>query len=316
MLVYTIKRLGVAATIILLAMTILFIMIYVIPGDPIAVALGPRASPAMIESFRIRMGLDQPILIQLFNFFGNVLRGDLGRDILSNRPVAMIIAEQLPFTLALIAGAMSWAILLGIPLGCHAAIRRGSWSDRVTGVLSVSTIAIPSFVVAIYSLLIFSVHLGWFPAIGAGRRGDLASQLHHLVLPSLAAGLGWVGYIARMVRASMLEVMSENHIKMARAFGLPERVITYRYALKLAILPTLTLLGIGIGGMLSSAVFAEIVFSRPGIGKLVYDSVIVRNYPVVTGTVLVTTAFYVLATLITDLIVASLDPRVRQSLDR
>lgn len=316
MLVYTIKRLGVSGAIIVTATTILFVMIYVIPGDPIAVALGPRATPAMVESFRIRMGLDQPVPVQLLNFFVNVVQGDLGRDILSNRSVALIIWEQIPFTLALIAGAMGWAILLGIPLGCYAAIRRGSWLDRVTGVFSVSTIAIPSFVIAIYSLLVFAVYLRWFPAIGAGEPGDILSQLRHLVLPSLAAGLGWVGYIARMVRASMLEVMSENHIRMARAFGLPERMITYRYALKLAILPTLTLLGIGVGSMLSSAVFAEIVFSRPGIGKLVYDSVIVRNYPVVTGTVLVTTVFYVMATLVADLIVASLDPRVRQSLGR
>ncbi|MGF7162110.1 peptide/nickel transport system permease protein [Rhodoligotrophos appendicifer] len=314
MLVYGIKRLGVALAIVVAAMIVLFIMIYVIPGDPVTVALGPRATPQMIESFRARMGLDQPLVVQLYNFFANVLQGDLGRDVLSNRSVSLVIMEQLPFTLALIAGAMTWSILIGIPLGCYAAIRQGTWIDHLMGVLSVSTIAIPSFVVAIYSMLAFSVKLGWFPAIGAGDRGDILDQLHHLVLPSLAAGLGWVGYIARMVRASMLEVMGENHIKMARAFGLPERMITFRYALKLAILPTLTLLGIGIGSMLSSAVFAEIVFSRPGIGKLVYDSVIVRNFPIVTGTVLVTTVFYVLATLFTDLLVATLDPRVRQSL--
>lgn len=316
MLVYLVRRIGVSFAIVITAMTVLFTMIFVIPGDPVAVALGPRATPEMVASYRAEMGLDQPVYVQLARFFGNVLTGDLGTDILSRRDVTTIIAEQIPFTLALIVGAMSWSILLGIPLGCYAAVRRGTWIDRVTGILSVGTIAIPSFVIAIYSLLIFAVKLGWLPALGAGEPGDLGDQLYHLILPSLAAGLGWVGYIARMVRASMLEVMSENHIRLARAFGLPERMIVYRYALKLAILPTLTMLGIGVGNMLSSAVFAEIVFSRPGIGKLVYDSVIVRNYPVVTGTVLTTTVFYILVTLTTDIIVASLDPRVRQSLER
>ncbi len=207
-----------------------------------------------------------------------------------------------------------WSALLGIPLGCFAAIRRGSLADRVVGVLSVSVIAVPSFVVAIYSLLILSVGLGWFPTIGAGEPGNLLSRLHHLVLPSLAVGLGWVGYLARVVRASMLEVLSENHIRLARAFGLKESTITYQYALKLAVIPTVVLLGIGIGHMISGAVFAEIVFARPGVGKLIYDSVITRNYPVVMGAVVVTTVFYVMCTLLADLIAAWLDPRVRATL--
>jgi peptide/nickel transport system permease protein len=315
-LAYFLKRIAISVAIIAVAILLLFGMIYVIPGDPISVALGPRASPEIVASFRARMGLDQPIYVQLLRFVGQILRGDLGTDVMTNRSVALTIMEVLPYTLGLIVGAMSWSILLGIPLGCFAAIRRNSLLDRITGVFSVATITVPSFVVAVYSLLAFAVWLGWFPVIGAGERGDLGDELWHLVLPSFAVGLGWVGYIARMVRASMLEVLSENHIRMARAFGLPERMITYRYALRLAILPTLTILGIGIGNLLSSAVFAEIVFARPGVGKLVYDAIIARNYPLVTGTILVTTAFYVLANLVTDLIVAGLDPRVRESLAR
>ena len=179
--------------------------------------------------------------------------------------------------------------------------------------MSVAVIAVPSFVIAIYALLVFSVTLRWLPAIGAGEPGDLGDQLLHLILPSLAVGLGWVGYIARMVRASMLEVLEASHIRTARAFGLPEGMITYRYALTIAILPTITLLGVGIGQMLSSAVFAEIVFARPGVGKLVYDAILTRNFPVVTGAVLVTTVIFVLLNLIADLIVGALDPRVRSS---
>jgi peptide/nickel transport system permease protein len=316
LLSYFLKRIAISVAIIAVAIVLLFGMIYVIPGDPVSVALGPRASPEVIASFRARMGLDLPIYVQLLRFLGQILRGDLGTDVMTNRSDALTIMEVLPYTLGLIVGAMSWSILLGVPLGCFAAIRRNSVLDRITGVFSVATITVPSFVVAVYSLLAFAVWLGWFPVIGAGERGDLGDELWHLVLPSFAVGLGWVGYIARMVRASMLEVLSENHIRMARAFGLPERMITYRYALRLAILPTLTILGIGIGNLLSSAVFAEIVFARPGVGKLVYDAIIARNYPLVTGTILVTTAFYVLANLVTDLMVAGLDPRVRENLAR
>ena len=311
MLNYTFKRLALSVAIVSLAMLLLFCMIYLIPGDPAAVALGPRATEAMREALRIKMGLDQPVWVQFWNFFTNAWMGDLGNEVLSERPVAAVVMEQLPFTLALIAGGITWSVVLGIPLGCWAAVKRGSWADRVVGVLSVAVIAVPSFVVAIYALLIFAVTLRWLPAIGAGEAGDLGDQVTHLILPSLAVGLGWVGYIARMVRASMLEVLEAQHIRTARAFGLPDRMITYRYALTIAILPTITLLGVGIGQMLSSAVFAEIVFARPGVGKLVYDAILTRNYPLVTGAVLVTTVLFVLINLIADLLIGALDPRVR-----
>ncbi len=313
MLAYFVKRLGLAVIIVSVAMLMLFCMIYAIPGDPAAVALGPRATDAMREALRIKMGLDQPIWVQFWNFFTGAWTGDLGREVLSDRPVLGVVLEQLPFTLALIAGGIIWSVALGIPLGCFAAIRRGSLADRIVGILSVAVIAVPSFVIAIYALLIFAVQLRWLPAIGAGEPGDLGDQLFHLILPSLAVGLGWVGYIARMVRASMLEVLEASHIRTARAFGLPDRQITYRYALTIAVLPTVTLLGVGIGQMLSSAVFAEIVFARPGVGKLVYDAILTRNFPLVTGTVLVTTVLFVMLNLVADLIVGALDPRVRSS---
>ena len=314
MLYYFINRLGLAVLIVSVAMLLLFSMIYLIPGDPAAVALGPRATDAMREALRVKMGLDQPVWVQFWNFFINAWQGNLGNEVLSERPVAKVVLEQLPFTLALIAGGMVWSVALGIPLGCWAAVKRGSMADRLVGVLSVAVIAVPSFVIAIYALLIFAVTLRWLPAIGAGEPGNLGDQLTHLILPSLAVGLGWVGYIARMVRASMLEVLAAPHIRTARAFGLPDRQITYRYALTIAILPTVTLLGVGIGQMLSSAVFAEIVFARPGVGKLVYDAILTRNYPLVTGAVLVTTVLFVLINLIADLVVGALDPRVRSRL--
>lgn len=314
MLNYAVKRLGLSAAIVSMAMLVLFSMIYVIPGDPAAVALGPRATEEMREALRVKMGLDRPVWVQFWNFFAGAWRGDLGREVLSDRPVAGVVMEQLPYTLALILAGVGWSAALGIPLGCLAAARRGGAADRIAGVLSVAVIAVPSFVVAIYALLIFAVTLRWLPAIGAGEPGDIGDQLKHLILPSLAVGLGWVGYIARMVRASMLEVLEAPHIRTVRAFGLPERAIVYRYALPIAILPTITLLGVGVGQMLSSAVFAEIVFARPGIGKLVYDAILTRNYPLVTGAVLITATLFVLFNLAADLLVAMLDPRVRSRL--
>jgi peptide/nickel transport system permease protein len=314
MLVYTVRRLALTIVILLVTMTLLFSMVYLVPGDPASIALGPRATAAMKAAFRERMGLDDPLLVQLWNFISNVLRGDLGIDVWSNRSVAQIVLEAMPYTLALTGLGLGWAVVTGIPLGAWSAVARNSWADRLIGVLSVSAIAIPSFIVAIYSLLIFAVWLKWLPAIGAGDQGDVRDQLVHLLLPAFAVGLGWVGYIARLVRASMLEVMGENHVRTARAFGLPEQRILFRYALPIAILPTIALLGVGIGNLLSGAVFAEIVFARPGVGKLTYDAVITRNYPVVMGSVLLTTAVYASCTLAADLVAAWLDPRVRTSL--
>jgi len=314
MVMYTIQRVGLALLICFVAMTVLFTLVYVIPGDPATIALGPRATADTVARFRVEMGLDQPIPLRLANFIGMVLQGDLGNDLFSRRPVATMVMEVLPYTLSLIAAGLGWAVLLGIPLGCYSAIRRNSLIDKFTAVISVGTISIPSFVVGIYAVLIFAVELNWFPSIGAGEAGDIRDQLYHLVLPAFALGLGWVGYLARIVRASMLEVMGENHIRTARAFGLREPRSVFRYALRIAILPTVTLLGLAIGGLLSGTVFTEKVFARPGIGQLVVDMVASRNFPVVQGTVLVTVGLFVLATLLADLIVAWLDPRVRAGL--
>ena len=311
MLAYALQRLGLGVLIVLVAMAMMFGMVFLVPGDPASVALGPRATPEMIAQFRTEMGMDRPVAVQFLRFLGNALRGDLGTDVWTGRTVASAVGEALPHTIVLALVGLGWPLLVGIPLGCVAAVRRNSWVDRLAGLLSVAAIAIPSFVVALYALLVLSLGLGWFPVIGAGRPGDLASQAWHLVLPAFAIGLGWVGYVARMVRASMIEVLGENHIRTARAFGLPARRIVYVYALRVAVLPTVALIGVGFGKLLSGAVFVEIVFARPGMGKLVFDAVAARNYPVVMGAVLVTTALYIVCTLLADLLSAQLDPRAR-----
>jgi peptide/nickel transport system permease protein len=313
MLKFITQRSLLALLILVLAVTLLFAMIHMMPGDPASVILGPKASPELKAELNQRMGLDQPMLVQLGRFYADLAKGNLGVDVFSNRDVSDIVFEQLPYTIVLVLAAIGGATLLGIPLGCFSAIKRNSPLDRLTAVMSVAFIAIPSFVIALYLLLWLAVSWRWFPAMGAGASGDIVDQARHLVLPATALGLGWVGYIARLVRASMLEVMEENHIRTARAFGLPERTIIIHYALRIAVLPTVTILGLGIGAMLSGALFAEIVFSRPGIGKLLHEAVVTRNYPVVMGSVLVTTTFFVISTLISDIINAALDPRLRES---
>ncbi len=295
-------------------MTLMFFMIHLVPGDPARIMLGPRATPEMIADISMRMGLDQPLVIQLMKFLGSILKGDLGIDVLSSRPVTEIVFGQLPYTLWLIFSAIFGAMLIGIPLGCYSALHRNTLADRVTGVISVACITAPSFVVALYSLLIFAVTLKWFPAIGAGDKGDFFDQVSHLVLPAFAIGVSWVGYLSRLVRASMLEVLGENHIRTARAFGLTEFTIVYRYALKIAILPTVTVIGVGMGFLISAAVLTEVVFARPGIGKLIIESITTRNYPVVMGSVLISTGLFVISTTISDLVNASLDPRIRANL--
>ena len=314
MLIYLTKRIGLALAVITLVVLVLFSLLHLIPGDPATIALGPRATPEAIARYAEKMHLDEPVWRQFLIYIGNAATGDLGVDVFSDRPVTQIIQERLGFTLALVSAGLGWAVLLGIPLGCFAAVRPNTPLDRITGVLSVGTIAVPSFLVSIWALLIFAVTLRWLPAIGAGDPGDVGDQLTHLVLPAFAIGLSWVGYLARMVRASMLEVMGENYIRSARAFGLPGRQVVFGYALRVAILPTITLIGMGFGGLISSTVFAEIIFARPGLGKLIFDAVMARNFPLVQGGVLVATGLYILVVLVSDLLIAWLDPRVRETL--
>ena len=314
MLAYAIRRLGLSLLILIVVMTAMYAMVFLVPGDPATLALGPRATPELKEALRERMGLDQPILMQIGYFFLNVLQGDLGIDVWSKRPVLDQILEVFPNTLILGIVALGGALILGVLLGCAAVVWRDTWVDRLLGVLSVSVISVPSFVIAIYALIVFAVWLNWLPAIGAGEKGDLASQVRAVILPAFAVGIGWVGYLARLIRASMLEVMDAPHIRTARAFGMPEHRIVFRHALRVAIVPTISVLAVGFGSILSSAVFVESVFSRPGIGTLITGAVEKRNYPVVMGTVLFMTAFYLLVVTAADLLIARLDPRVRDVL--
>ena len=289
-------------------------MTLVIPGDPATILLGPRATPELVAALTQRMGLDLPLHVRLLHFFGDLLRGDLGEDILSGRPVAGLVLAALPNTVMLAISAIGLAVLIGLPLGCYAATHPGSLGDQVAAFVSVGFIATPSFVIAVFLLLIFSVNLHWLPVMGAGNAGDSLDQLQHLVLPSVALAAGWIGYIARLIRSSLLETLGEPFIRTSRAYGIAERVIVYKYALKLACIPTLAVLGVGVGELLGGAVFAEIIFNRPGLGSLIYKSILDRNYPVVQGSIFVIVLLFVLTNLLVDLSYAWLDPRTRDSL--
>lgn len=312
MLLFIARRCSLAFLIIIMATASLYVLVHAAPGDPLSVMLGPRATPALKESMRERLGLDQPMIIQMAKYVGNVLQGDLGNDIRAKKPVIDAVMHHLPHSLYLISASLLLAAGLGIPLGCFAAVYRGSVADHIIGLLSVSVIAVPALIIAIYGMLFFSVKLRWLPAIGLGEKGNFADYIYHLILPAISVGIGWVGYLARLVRASMLEILDENYIRNARSFGISERLIIFRYALRIAVAPTVTVLGIGVGYMIGSIVFAEIIFARPGIGKMMYEAVNLRNYPMIMGAIVASTILMVISVMISDIINALIDPRVRE----
>ena len=298
------------------SVVLLIALTRLIPGDPATVILGSRATPETVAALNARIGLDKPLQMQVLTFFSRLIVGDLGQDVFNDRPVLQLVAAALPNTVALAISAMLLAIAIGVPLALISAHRPGGRIDRLIAFVSVGFISTPSFVVSVFLLMIFSVKLGWFPVLGAGERGDILDQLWHLVLPTLALAAGWVGYIARLLRSSLLEVLSESHIRTLRAYGVSEAKILIKYTLKPAVLPTIAVLGMGFGELLGGAVFAEVIFNRPGLGSLIYDSIRTRNYPVVQGGVFVIVLLYVLTNLVAELSQTLTDPRERSRLAR
>lgn len=311
MLRYLLKRLGMTFVVVILVMTFLAALVHFIPGDPVKTILGPRASEDLARIVRHEMELDRPVPVQIWDFVGNAFQGNLGHDFVSQLPVTRLIGNALPHTIVLAVASLGLAVLIGVPLGVYAATRPNTWIDRLTAVLSVSMITVPSYVAGLMLLLVFSVTWHVFPAIGVGNYAHPIDYLRHLVLPAVALAVTWVGYLARLVRASMLEVMNANYIRMAHAFGLRERVVFYKYALKNAIIPTVAVLGVGLGSLMGGAIFVEVIFARPGLGTLIFDSIETRNFPIVRGGVLVIALLFVFANLVADLSYRLLDPRIR-----
>lgn len=285
-------------------------MPYIVPGDPVKTILGPRASEQLVAQLRSEMDLDKPPAVQVINFLGKVVQGDLGDNFITGKPISFQIKEVLPHTILLALSSLLLAVLLGIPLGVLSAIRPGSWIDNLIGALSVSMITLPPYVAGLLLLLLFSVTLGWFPAVGTGEWNDPASILQHLVLPAIALAITWIGYLARLVRASILEILTTDYVRTARAFGLRNRLINYKYALKNAIIPTIAVLGVGLGNLLGGSIFIEVIFSRQGLGQLIYDSIVDRNYPVVRAGILFAAVMFVLANLLADISYRFVNPKI------
>ena len=304
-------KLLVTALTIVGAVTGVFLLLQFVPGDLATVVLGTRATPELRAAFAEQMGLDQPVWMQLWMFLTGMLQGDFGTDVISGRSILDLILEVLPFTLALAFSSLTLGLVVGISLGVLAASRPGSLVDRGLGFVSIAFVTLPSFVISIVLLLVFSLSLNWLPVSGVGEPGDLSDQLLHLILPTTALALGWIGYVARIMRASLLEVLSEPHIRTMRAYGVSERRIIWRYAMRPALIPLVAILGIGLGDLISAAIFAEIIFSRPGLGNLIYKAASVRNYPIVQAGTVVVVLFYILANTSSDLLASVLDPRIK-----
>jgi len=308
---YILRRLLVTLITVLGAIIILFIIIQFLPGDPATVMLGPRATPKIIEEVRAKMWLDRPVYIQIFKFLYNIARGDLGTDILNYMPVRRLIFNALPHTIALAVSSILIASIIGIPLGTYAAAYKNSLIDKITGLLSISMIAIPSFLAGVLFLLLFSIYFDWFPAMGGGKEGDILSQLWHLILPAASLALGWIGYIARIMRASVLEEITEDYVRTARSKGLREYTVIFKHVLRGALIPVIAVIGVGFGNLLGGAVITEIIFHRPGLGTLIYNSIQSRNYPIVQGGLIIAVLLYSLVNLMADLSYSLIDPRVR-----
>jgi peptide/nickel transport system permease protein len=297
--------------VLLLVIVSLSLLVHIVPGDAARTLLGPRASAELIAKVRTAMDLDQPVHVQVGRFLAGVLRGNFGMDIFTGKSINELVWNVLPHTIILACASLGLAVLVGIPIGVYSAAHPDSWLDRVTAIISISSITIPSYVGGLFLLLIFAVELRMMPAIGLGKPGDIGDYVKHLVLPAVALAITWIGYLARLVRASLLEILNETYVRAAIAAGLSQRLVLYKYALRNALIPTVAVLGVGIGKLLGGAVFVEIIFARPGMGTLVYNAIQQRNYPIVRAGVLVVAFLFVFANLIADIAQTYLDPRIQ-----
>ena len=297
--------------VVLIVMAFLAILDRLIPGNPVTFIFGPRATPAVIKQVRHQMGLDVSVPVQVYRYIINAFQGNLGTDFVTDRSVASLVLTNLQYTIVLAVAGLGLAVVIGLPLGILAATRPGGLLDRVIGIISISFITAPSFVVGLLLIIVFAVQLRILPVIGAGNAGDPVDQLKHLVLPAVALALGWIGYIARLVRSNMLEVLTANYIRTAQAFGIRRSKVFYQYALKNAAAPVVAVLGVGLGSLLGGAVFIEVIFDRPGLGTLAYNAISSRNYPIVQGTALVIAVMVIVANLLADITYRLLDSRVQ-----
>jgi len=289
------------------SLILVFFIIYLLPGDPVLSMLDPSTATAeTVANLRKELGLDQPIYIQFADYFLNVLHGDFGQSIINSEPVLPKVLEHFPATLALTLTSAIFSIVIGLLFGVLSAIYRNKWIDFIARLIGLFGISMPTFWSGILLILIFSVFLNWFPAMGS-------DGWKTLVLPSLSLGFVGAGLIIRMVKTSMLEVVNEQFIVTLRAKGLSERVIMYQHALRNALIPAITIIGINIGELMAGTVVIETVFSRQGVGRIVADAIMAKDLPVIQGVVFFSAIVYVIVNLLVDLSYSLIDPRVRRS---
>ena len=305
MLLYIIKRFLYAVPVIWGVVTIVFVLTRLLPGDPAEIMLSQSGgSPEAIQQMRAQLALDQPLHVQYARFLWDLARGDLGRSLFTNRPVIGTMVEQLPSTIALALTAMALAVVLGTGLGIMAAVYQNTWVDGVCMTLAVVGVSVPIFWSAILFITFFSALLHWLPATGHG-------SVKHLIMPSLVLGFASSGGIARLVRASMLEVLAQDYIVTAKAKGLNMPTMIVYHALRNALIPTVTLIGLQFGFLLSGTVVIETIFSRQGIGRLVIDAILWKDFPVIQGTILLSAVIYTLLNIVIDLSYVVIDPRLQ-----
>jgi len=306
MLKYIAKRIVLMIPVLIVMTLIVFSIFYFGPGDPVSRIAGPNVTPEVYESIRQKYGLDQPFIVQYFRFLKSVVEGDLGVSILQERPVIEMIRERLPVTLKI--GLLGFLItfVVAIPIGVIAAVKKNTIVDYISMSGILLGMAVPTFWFGMLLLYVFGYKLRWFPISGY-------ESIRHLILPSFAIGFTNAAATARMVRSNMLEVLKQDYVRTARSKGLLEKIIVYKHALKNALIPVITIMGLRLGWILGGSVALEIIFSIPGLGRLMIDSILARDYPVVQGAMVVLTSPIILANILADILYAVVDPRIRYS---
>ena len=309
---FLVRRLGFALVTMFAVLTIIFMIVRVLPGDPAMVILGDQADAAAIAALRTRLGLDQPLLVQYLQFLGGALRGDWGVSLVTGRPVVQDVLDVLPWTIELTVSALLIGAVIGIPLGVWAATNRNRMIDYVIRMVSLLGLSFPAFVSGIMLLIGLAIQLRWFPVI-SGNRSNLSSWALSLALPAINLGLIMAAYITRVTRSAMLEVLSEDYVRTARAKGAPWRIVVWRHGLRNVLIPIVTVIGLYFGVLIGNSVLTEIVFNRPGLGKLIVGALNQRDYTMLQGMMVIYTMLVVGINLATDLVYGAADPRVKMS---
>lgn len=303
------QRLLDAIPTVLLVLTLVFVAMHVLPGDPAQVILGDQATPAQLAQLRARLGLDQPLVVQYARFIWDTLHLNFGTSYMNNLPIGAVLWENLPYTMELTLAATILGVAIGLPLGVVSATRRDGAADYAARVAALLGFAVPDFYLGALLLIFLSLELGWFPINGVGE--GLWDMVYHLFLPALALGLIKAAFVSRLTRSTVLDVLGRNYIRTARAKGLRERRVIYLHALRNALLPVATGLGLSILSTLSGSVAIELIFGRPGLGRMLVDAISTRDYPIVQAGLVVFSLFVVVVNLAMDLLNVVLDPRIR-----